>query len=495
MPAITINIAQQLLQPHIEARPEKAALILGDETRSYRQLWDYSQRFASLLQTKGIEPGARVAILLPDSFACYYVFFGCLLAGVVPVLVNPGVSRGDGEFILNDSQAVLLVTRPENETATSVDASRLLPIGDDASFEAMLAAHAASVAPHVPHESDIAFMLYTSGSTGKPKGVPHLHQHVAFTVETSGRQLLQMTEHDVVFSTSKLFFAYGFGNSLTMPLATGASVVLFPGRPGPEDILRILERHRPSVFFAVPTQYNLLLKVMEDASPFASLRMCISAGEGLPASVFAEWLSLTGLEIINGYGMSETLYLAIANPDGAQMPGSSGTLVPGHEARIVNDQGQSVPSGESGRLLLRSGSIAPFYWNRPDKTAETMLDGGWLDTGDIFIERDGHYYHQGRANDLFKVDAQWVAPALVENALRTHPAVRECVVAGRPVADMLRPWAFIVPADGIKQSGELLGEMRDHVSRQLPRHMVPVRFVFVHELPKTSTGKIQRFRL
>ncbi len=497
MPAVQ-NIVQQILSPHLAARPDKTALIMGEQSLSYRQLAELAHRFANLLKTDSIARGARAVIALPDGFAWYAAFFGSLLAGVVPVLINPAVSRRDCDFILNDADAALLLAPAGSEAAKAAETlsgCRLMMVNNDASFQTALATHAAHSAPHEPQDTDTAFMLYTSGSTGEPKGVPHRHQDIAFTIDTFGKQVLQLTEDDIIFSTSKLFFAYGLGNSLTLPLAAGASVVLLPDMPTPETVLGILEQHRPTVLFGVPTFYNLLLKTMQDASQFTSLRLCVSAGEGLPASIEAEWKTLTGLDIISGYGSTETLYILLANSEGAKMPGSSGKVISPFETRIVDDAGQMVAPGEPGRLQVRGASIAWYYWNRPEKTAETMLHDGWLETGDIFTERDGWHFHQGRSNDLFKVAAQWVSPASVENALRTHPAVRECAVAGRAVADMLRPWAFVVPAQGIVQNGELLGELREHVSLQLPRHMVPVRFVFVEELPKTSTGKIQRFRL
>lgn len=494
MPAVQ-NIAQQILLPHLADRPDKTALILGDRRLSYRQLGELAQRFANRLKANGIVPGERVVIALPDGFAWYIAFFGSLLVGVVPVLVNPSIAHSGGKYILQDAEAVLLLAPPGTPVAEAVSSQRLITIADDAAFESELAYYAPELAAYSPQNDDIALMMYTSGSTGEPKGVPHRHQDIAFTIDTFGKQVLQLTEDDIIFSTSKLFFAYGLGNSLTMPLAAGVSVVLLPDTPTPETVLGILEHHRPTVLFGVPTFYNLLLKTMRDASQFTSLRLCVSAGEGLPASIEAEWKALTGLDIVSGYGSTETLHILVANSEGARMPGSSGKVIPPFETRIVDDGGKMVAQGEPGRLQVRGASIAPFYWNRPEKTAETMLADGWLETGDIFTERDGWYFHQGRSNDLFKVAAQWVSPASVENALRTHPAVRECAVAGRAVADMLRPWAFVVPTQGIVQNGELLGELREHVSLQLPRHMVPVRFVFVEELPKTSTGKIQRFRL
>jgi len=495
MPLIR-NAAISLLKTHLSARPDKTALISGERRCSYRQLWDYSHRFASFLDAQGVPSGARIAIVLPDGFSYYYVFFGCVLAGVVPVLVSTLLSRSEYDFILKDAEARLLVTTPGSPSG-EIEQEHFRPVlvDSDESLQRALASYAADVVPYEPDATDIAFMLYSSGSTGNPKGVPHRHGDISFTVETFGKQILRLAESDIVYSSSKLFFAYGFGNSLSFPLSAGASVVLFPDRPTPNDVLRIIEEYRPTVFCGVPSLYNLLLKTSESASVFDSLRLCASAGEALPASIFSEWKSLTGLEIIDGIGSTELLHIFIANRPGASVPGSSGMIIPPFEAMIVDEGGNAVSPGDTGELLVRGSSGAPYYWNRPDKTSVTMLSDGWIRTGDVYRERDGFFFHEGRADDLFKVDAQWVAPATVENALRTHPAVLECAVVGRPVAGMLRPCAFVVPAPGHKESGALIGELRDHIRAQLPVHMIPVRFDFLDELPKTSTGKIQRFRL
>ncbi len=495
MPLIR-NTALSLLQPHLSVRPDKTALICGERTLTYRQLWDFSQRFSAFLEARGIPSGSRVAIVLPDGFAYYYVFFGCLLSGVVPVLLSTLLSRDEYAFILRDAEARLLVTTSDSPSGT-IEQEHFRPIlvDTDALLEKALAVYPADILPFEPDSSDIAFMLYSSGSTGKPKGVPHRHGDILFTVETFGKQILRLTENDIVYSSSKLFFAYGFGNSLSFPLSAGASVVLFPGRPSPGDVLRIFGEHRPTVFFGVPSLYNLLLKTIENASFHDSLRLCISAGETLPASIFAEWKALTGLEIIDGIGSTELLHIFIANRPGAAIPGCSGTIIPPFEARIIGEDGNIVAPGEPGELLVRGASGAPYYWNRPDKTAATMLSGGWIRTGDIYTERDGYFFHEGRVDDLFKVDAQWVVPVTVENALRTHPDVVECAVVGRPLAGMLRPWAFVVLAPGHERSGVMTAALREHVRTRIPLHMVPVGFDFLDELPKTGTGKIQRFRL
>lgn len=498
MPTVQ-NIAQLLLAPHPTARPDKTAFISDDRKLSYRQLCEGAYRFAHWLQAEGIPVGSRAVIVLPDSFALIQSFLGCILAGVVPVLGNSAAPADDVTFLLQDVEAALLLTRPDSVAVqamqTTPHAVRLLLVESDQAFCELLATHPANAKVFQPKQDDIAFMLYTSGSTGDAKGVPHLHPALLFSIETLGRRLFEITEADTVFVTSKLAFVFGVVCNIVLPIHVGATAILMPEQPTPEILLDLIVRHRPTVLMSVPTVYNLLLKTATSATPLQTLRLCVSAGEALPTSVSDEWEATTGVALMDCIGSTETLNAYIVNrvlPDGS---GSVGHVVPPFEARLADDAGRTVVPGEAGELQLRGNSIAPYYWNRPETTAETMLPGGWLRTGDVYIERDGEYLHQGRSNDLFKVDAQWVSPTLVENALRTHPAVRECAVAGRPVADMLRPWAFVVLNAGIVQNGELIGELRDHVCSQLPRFMAPARFVFMDELPKTSTGKVQRIRL
>ncbi|MBS1187737.1 MAG: benzoate-CoA ligase [Burkholderiaceae bacterium] len=493
------NIAQLLLAPHLAARPDKTAFIQGERKLTYRQLCEGAYRFAHWLQAEGVPAGARVAIVLPDSFALIQSFFGGILAGVVPVLGNSAASADDIGFLLQDVESTLLLAPPESVAAKAAQgaprAVRLLPVESDQTFEQLLAAHPASASVFEPEQDDIAFMLYTSGSTGEAKGVPHRHSALLFSIETLGKRLFQITENDTVFVTSKLSFVFGVVCNIVLPVNVGASAMLMPDQPTPEILLQLILRHRPTVLMSVPSLYNLMLKAMTNSKQLHGLRLCVSAGEALPASIAAEWHDTNGVALMDCIGSTETLNAYIVNrisPDGST---SFGSVVPPFEARLANANGQPVVRGEAGELQLRGGSIAPYYWNRPEITAETMLAGGWLRTGDIYIERDGGYVHQGRTNDLFKVDAQWVSPTLIENALRTHPAVHESAVVGRLVADMMRPWAFVVLAPGFAPGGELIAELREHVGAQLQRFMVPVRFVFMDALPKTSTGKVQRLKL
>ncbi len=490
------NVACELLDPHITSRGDQTAVYYQDQRISYARLQEEVNRFGNLLKDLAVPPGERVLIALPDCPECVYAFLGSIKYGAWPVLVSPLLSADTYAFMLNDSQASVVFTTSDSQApqVRSGHLRHLLCI-DDQSFMARAAAASPELDPYPAREDDIAFLLYSSGSTGNPKGVPHRHRDMPFTAEVYSRQVLQIGEEDLCFSASKLFFAYGLGNSISFPLRAGAGVVLFPGKATALDVCKIISRYRPSLFFGVPTLYNLMLKTLNETDSLKSLRLCASAGEALPAATYQSWKELTGLEIIDGIGSTEALHIFISNRPGQVRPGTSGYLVPPYEARIVESEGMPVPSGAPGHLLIRGKSTAPFYWNRPDKTAETMLADGWLRTGDIYAEEGGCYAFQGRADDMFKVDAHWVSPITVEEVLRQHPAVLECAVTWRKLEGLVVPRAHVVTGPGFSEGMELYRDLRAHVLQKLPEYMCPVEIVFCPELPKTDTGKIQRFRL
>ena len=323
----------------------------------------------------------------------------------------------------------------------------------------------------------------------------HAHGAPAVTARAFGDGVLGLSPDDVVFSASKLFFAYGLGNSLSFPLRAGATAILHPGKVTPGELLRILETHRPTVVFAVPSLYNFVLRVVERAGPLAIPRLWVSAGEALPAPLVTAWTALTGAPVIDGIGTTEALHIFLSNRPDSVRPGSSGTPVPGYEVRIVDDEGRDVAPGTPGHLLVRGESVAKGYWRR-DGTPAAAADGdGWLRTGDVYVEEDGVFVHRGRSDDLLKVDAQWVSPVVVEAVLYEHPAVAECAVTGVKVWGLVRVGAHVVLRDGVPGSGDTVEALRRHVQARLPAHMVPARITFRRELPKTATGKIQRFRL
>lgn len=490
------NVTCELLDQHVLSRGEKTAIYYREEQISYRRLQEQVNRFGNVLKDQQVSPGEGIVIALPDCPDCVYAFLGAMKYGAWPVLVSNLLSEATYRFILNDSRASALITMSDTEAAgVRSDFLRHTLCTDNSHFQAAFAATPAELDPFPSSREDIAFMLYSSGSTGNPKGVPHRHGDMPFTADTYGRQVLNISEKDVCYSASKLFFAYGLGNSISFPFQAGASVVLNSEKSTPAEIFRIISSYRPSIFFGVPTLYNLMIKTLNETIDLGSIRLCASAGEALPAATYHRWKELSGVEIIDGIGSTEALHIFISNRPGEVRPGTSGSPVPSYEAKIVDDNGLPVPPCEPGHLLIRGRSTAPFYWNRPEKTSETMLGEGWLRTGDIYTEDAGFYCYLGRADDMFKVDANWVSPTKVESVLSEHAAIMECAVATRMLEGLAKPVAHVVLNDGFTEDAKLSRDLRAHVLKKLPDYMCPVQIVFCSELPKTETGKIQRFRL
>ncbi len=493
----TPNAAVALLAPNLASHPDKTALITDECAMTYRQLDDMSSRFSSMLRDSGIGAGERVIFAAGDSAFFFLALLGCLKRGAVPVLTNTALPPDEYRYISKDSTAVALVTESGMTPASQAISLcvRLTLLLDDPEFRSLLAAARPDNAHHAPLDDEIALLLYSSGSTGSPKGVPHRHGDLTASADAFAGTVLGMGEKDVVFSASKLFFAYGLGNSFSFPLRFGATVVLFSGKPDPADTLRTIENHGVTIFFGVPSAFNMLLKTLKTVRPLDSLRLCVSAGEPLPASICRDWTEITGIEIIDGIGSTEAMHIYISNRPGNVRPGSAGRLIPPFEARIVDDEGLPVRAGIPGRLHLKGPCIAPFYLNLPEKTGLTMLAGGWLDTGDIFVQEGGWYTFQGRSDEMFKVDAQWVSPARVESVLLEHEAVLECAVSWRKVESLVRPIAYVVLKEGYEPKRMLERELRRFTVGKLPPYMCPVQVEWVDELPRTGTGKIQRVML
>jgi acetyl-CoA synthetase len=347
------------------------------------------------------------------------------------------------------------------------------------------------------HRDEMAFWMYSSGSTGRPKGVVHLHHDLAYTHEAYGKRLLGIREADIAFSPPKIFFAYGFGNSITFPFSVGATVALHPGRPDPEAVLSVIERHRPTILFGLPTLYNaLIVHPGSERRDLSSLRLCISAAEVLSQEMFSEWERRYGLRIVEGLGSTEVLHIYLSNRMDRQKPGASGARVPGYEIKLCDPEGNTVPRGEPGIMWVRGDSSAPCYWNRADKTAETMR-AGWIYTGDRFREdEDGFFWFEGRADDLVKVSGQWVLPLEVERALAEHPAVRECAVLALEDDNRLMTLkAFVALRPGHEPNAETTKALQDFVKRALVPYKYPRAVAYLDALPKTGTDKIDRQRL
>lgn len=452
-------------------------------------------------------------MLMLDTVDFPIAFWGAIRAGVVPVPVNTLLTPDQVAYMLEDSRAealclslpLLPALAPAIARAgaglrltlvAGVDGAPAagLPAGmsDFAGFAA-----ASRPAPTVPASPDeVAFWLYSSGSTGAPKGAKHVHGSLRATADTYAAQVLGIRPDDVMFSAAKLFFAYGLGNALTFPMAAGAHAVLLPDRPTPDAVMAMMARHRPTLFGGVPTLYAGLLasQALGRGAGSDRLRMCISAGEPLPEHIGTRWEERVGTPILDGIGSTEMLHIFLSNRPGAIAYGTTGRAVPGYELRIVDEQDRDLPPGEIGELLVRGPSAAEGYWNQRDKTRRTF-QGEWTRTGDKYVqEADGTYRYQGRADDMFKVSGIWVSPFEVEAALASHPAVQEAAVIGREDSDgLLKPMAFVVLKPGAAAPGETA--LREHVKAQAGAWKYPRWISVVEDLPKTATGKIQRFKL
>ena len=502
--------ASEVLFHNLEAgRGDKIAIYCGDETVTYAQLAETAGRVGNGLKDLGLEAGARVLMLLLDTPAFPATFFGTIRAGYVPIPANTVLPAGDYEYFINDSQAKAVVVdaalypKIEAIRGNCPQLEHVILIGGEGEagvhhWDGWLAAASPDLPPAGTHKDDQAFWLYSSGSTGFPKGVVHLQHDIRYTTETYAKHVLDIREDDITFSASKAFHAYGLGNNVTFPYSVGASTVLFPGRPTPQAAFEHIERYKPTLFFTAPTLYAAMLAVpdAEKRYDLSSLRLCVSAAEALPPELYKQWKARFGVEILDGIGSTELLHIFISNLPGKVKPGSSGVPVPGYEAKIVDEHGNPVPQGESGDLLIKGDSAAPFYWNKPEKTARTMR-GEWVFTGDRYWQdEDGYFYYDGRSDDMLKVSGQWVSPIEVENTLIEHPAVLEsAVVAARVEADLIKPKAFIILQEGYQPSDELAKELQNFVKSKIAPYKYPRLIEFVTELPKTATGKIQRFRL
>jgi benzoate-CoA ligase len=491
-----INLAEELIGNNSLERPDKIAFFCGDAKVTYRELAKNVNKFANVIRTLGVKPTDRVMIMLPDSPLFMYAFLGSVKCGAWPVPVNTMLSENDYRYLLTDSESRFLVTNADSKAAqidTDHHCDKIFP---DDRFGELFSAASGETDPHLVDPDDIAFWLYSSGSTGKPKPTPHKQSSMLFTADTYAKHVLGLREEDTCFSVSKLFFAYGLGNGLTFPLRFGSTAVLLSDPPSPEKVIDTLVTYRPTVFFGVPTMYNSLLKKMngEDTS---SLRLCVSAGEALPPEILKQWQAKTGCEIVDGIGSTEALHIFISNRPGATKEGSSGSLVPGYEAKIVDDEGNDVPAGATGHLLIRGSSITPGYWNRPEQNREKMLEDGWFKTGDMYSRDNGYFIYQGRGDDMLKVGGIWVSPVEIEYALIEHAAVSECAVVGHEVEGLQKPFAYIVlnQSHDAAEREKLAGELLEYVSQKLPKFKRPWGIKFVDELPKTATGKIQRFKL
>ncbi len=490
------NVVTELLGKQSSLHGDKVAIYCGDTTVTYRELEQNVNRFANVLKDLGVKPKDRVMIVAPDSPGSVYAFLGSIKYGAWPAPVNTMLTEDDYVYLLQDSQSRLLVTTTDSAASPVKTDSLCGKLYLDNGFDSLLKSASEEADSCLVEPDDIAFWLYSSGSTGRPKGTPHKQISMLFTADTYAKTVLNISDEDVCFSVSKLFFAYGLGNSISFPLRFGASTVLLPERPTPELVLETLSKFRPSVFFGVPTQYNSLLKKM-NAEDLSFVRICASAGEALPPEIYRRWKEKTGLEILDGIGSTEALHIFISNRSGDTRPGTSGRIVTGYEAKIVNDDNREVSPGETGHLIIRGISITPGYWNRPEENEKKILPDGWFRTGDVYSQEDGYFTYQGRGDDMLKSGGLWVSPMEIEHALLEHEAVNECAVVGHEREGLVKPFAYVVLNEGWgnRPDNHLDKKLLDFLSDKLPKFKRPWGINFVNELPKTATGKIQRFRL
>jgi len=497
------NAAHDLLERNA-SRPSKAAFIdaATGSTLTYGGLAEQSHRFANALRARGVQPETRVLVAMLDTTEWPVVFLGAILAGAIPVAANTLLTPTDFEFMLRDSRAqVLVVSQP---LRASFDAAlggghgvrHVITAGvNGPDSVADLVAGASSERRVQPTCCDEAcFWLYSSGSTGTPKGTVHLHSHLIQTAELYGRAVLGIREDDVVYSAAKLFFAYGLGNALTFPMSVGATTVLLSTRPTPGDVFNVLKTYQPTVFYGVPTLYAALLADPSRPSRAElNLRVCTSAGEALPAEIGRRWTADYGCDILDGIGSTEMLHIFLSNRPGEVRYGTTGEAVPGYELRIVGDDGRECGDGEIGELQISGPSAALMYWNNRAKTKATF-SGEWTRSGDKYTrDADGYYTYGGRSDDMLKVGGIYVSPFEVEASLMTHAAVLEAAVIGVADADeLIKPKAYVVLKPGQAPSA---ADLQMHVKNQLAPYKYPRWIEIVPELPKTATGKIQRFKL
>ena len=501
------NAAHDLIERNLRAgRGAKVAYIDDHGRYTYGNLAELVDRCANALMNLGMQPEQRVLLCLQDTIDFPTAFLGAIKAGIVPVAVNTLLKSADYQYLLQDSRArALIVSTP------------LLPLfaphingmphlkhvivsrgdgGEFHSFETLLARSSASFEPAATSCDDPCFWLYSSGSTGAPKGTIHAHASLIQTAELYARPILGIQEDDVVFSAAKLFFAYGLGNALTFPLALGATAILMAERPTPAAVFARLRRHRPSIFCGVPTFYASMLSSALPARSDVGLRVCVSAGEALPREIGERWARHFGVDILDGIGSTEMLHIFLSNRPGDVCYGTTGSAVAGYQLRLVDDEGCCVPPGQIGELQIAGPTCAMAYWNNREKSRQTF-QGPWTRSGDKYhVDKNGHYVYAGRSDDMLKVSGLYVSPAEVESALITHPAVLEAAVIGEQDCDGLtKPLACVVLKHAAAPNPALAEELKQHVKSLLAPHKYPRRIEFLPELPKTATGKIQRFKL
>ncbi len=504
------NVTTKLIDEMVEkGLGEKVAVYYKDKTYTYAEMQSLINRVGNALKILGVHMEERVMLVMYDSPEAMACFYGAIKIGAIPTPVNYMYTMHDYRYLLNNSRARTLIADSDFIEAIEGFRDKFLYLENTIIVGEKTRAYHISFHDIVDRCSDklevayttfedAAFWNYTSGSTGVPKAAVHLQNDVFSCIDNYAKAVLGITQGDLLYSASKFFFAYGLGNSFFYPLALGASVVLLPDRPRPETIFATINRYHPTVFFGVPTLYANMLEVegAEKKYDLSSLRICTSAGEALPKEIFYEWKERFGLEILDGIGSTELLHIFISNRPGDVKPGSSGKLVPGYQAKIINEEGEEVPDGEVGTLQVKGESTALYYYRHSEKTKTSML-GEWFNTGDRYYrDAQGYYYYRGRSDDMLKVGGIWVSPIEVEDALISHPAVREAaVVAKKDGHSLIKPKAYVALKKGRRPSDKLAKDIQLFVKKSIAPYKYPRWIEFTKKLPKTTTGKIQRYKL
>ncbi len=472
------NLASYFVDRHVsEGRGGRTAIVCEGRRTTYAEVAAQVNQAGNALRRAGVEPGDRVMIVMRDCPEFVAAYFGAMKIGAVAVPTSTALRPADYAYLVEESQAKLVVG---DEGIAGLEACPTELTGSPTS-------------PDSP-----AFWLWTSGSTGPPKAAVHRHQDWPVCCEAYARGVLDIRPDDVTFSSARLFHAYGLGNGLMFPFYVGATTVLDPGKPQAKTILEHAHEYRPTLFFSVPTHFAAMLKETDAANAYdlSSVRLGISAAEPLPAELVRRWRARFGSEVLDGIGSTEVLHIYISNQPGFVRPGSSGVPVPGYEIRITDEQGRKLRAGEVGDLWVRGRSTASHYWNRPELTATRMRDG-WFFSGDKYrADADGYLWYAGRSDDMFRVSGEWVSPIEVESTLVEHPAVLEAAVVAQPDENgFLRPCAFVTLKQPDSACETLASELHQFVRQRLPGYKSPRQIVFMEELPKTPTGKVQRYKL